>query len=162
MRATFGGTTDYAGSTSTILAALNVAQADTATSVHVAPSSQPFTAGGAGTFDLTAEVTNTDATDMVAEGSVTFTIEDASNHVIDVVPNVPVTHGQALFSYSLPAGTPVASYTVEAAYSGSSNYGASVSAISASLSVGPASTSTSIRVVPTSQPFAASAPARST
>ena len=151
MEASYSGTSSYADS-SAMAVSLTVTPASTATSVSVTPGSQPFAATGAGTFDLTADVTSIDS---IGEGTVTFTIKDGSNHVIDTVSNVTVSGGQAeCANYSLPANTPAGSYTVEASYSGTSNYAASSSATSASLNVGPADTSTSANVTPDSQFFA--------
>ena len=157
VQATYSGTSNYVASTAVTSAPLTVDQASTATSVGVGPSLQSFAAAGAGPFDLTANVMNTDATDVVAEGDVTFTILDGSNHVIDTVSNVAVSNGQAVATnYSLPAGTPVGSYSVEASYSGSANYVASDSTMPASFSVVPANTATTVSVMPEAQTFAGS------
>ena len=119
------------------LATLPVHTANTATNVSVTPGLGVFRTAGTGTFELTADVTNTDdGSDAIGEGTVTLTILDALSHVVDTVSNVAVIAGQADYSsYSLPAGTPVGSYTVAAEYSGSSNYASSVSAAAASLDV---------------------------
>ena len=126
--------------------------------MSVSPSSKAYATLGAGVFQLTADVTNTDATDVVGEGTVTFTITDALAHVIDTVSNVPVVGGQAVHTYVLPAGTPVGGYTVAASYSGTADYAASSVDTSAPLNVTPATTATSVDATPSTQPFAAAGP----
>jgi trimeric autotransporter adhesin len=73
---------------------------------------------------LTATVTSSAGT--VNEGSVTFTLVDNNGNTIGTGATSAVTNGSASVNYSLPAGTAVGSYTIEAAYNDSaSNFSSS-------------------------------------
>ena len=63
-----------------------------------------------------------------------------------------MSHGQAVYTITLPPGTAVGSYTVEASFSGSSNYEAAP-VRQEHRHVVQANTATSVNVVPASQLF---------
>jgi Big-like domain-containing protein len=66
------------------------------------------------------------AASAVNEGTVTFQVVDAASNLIGTAAtSATVTNGSASAIYALPAGLPAAGYTIQAAYSGGSNFDAS-------------------------------------
>ena len=63
--------------------------------------------------------------DTVNEGTATFQVMDGVNPVGTAVPSAPVSAGNASVSYALPAATGAKTYTIQAAYSGGTNFLAS-------------------------------------
>jgi hypothetical protein len=115
----------------TTLAAANV----TAT---FSASSQPVT--------LSATVTSTAGT--LNAGTVTFTVQGTQ------VTSGTVSNGAATAVYTLPAGTPDASYPISAAYNGSANFSGSTGI--SSLTVNPGTATTTITAVNATATFSAS------
>ncbi|REK07344.1 MAG: IPTL-CTERM sorting domain-containing protein [Acidobacteria bacterium] len=75
--------------------------------------------------DVTLTATVSDSV-TVDEGTVTFQVLDGATPVGTAVTSAPLTTGSAAVSYQLPGATPPGPYTIEASYSGSANFGASV------------------------------------
>jgi hypothetical protein len=94
---------------------------------------------GAGSVTLTATVAATGAT--VTGGVVIFAVKDLGNVTVGTPVGVGVSNGVASASYPLPAGLPLGTYRIEAAYSGSANFHASSNA--ATLTIARAATTTS-------------------
>ena len=104
------------------------------TTTAVSPVTATFSIGDQ-TFTLNATVTSGST---VNEGTVTFTLMDGSLTVIgSAVTSETVADGIASASYILPGITPAGVYTIEAAYSGGSNFQPSTG--TGTLSVGKAS-----------------------
>jgi hypothetical protein len=90
---------------------------------------------------LSAVVTS--AVGTVNEGSVTFTILSGGNPIGSAV-SASVSSGSATASYSLPAGTSGGTYTIQAVYNGTADYGSSSEA-SQSLTINPAASQTALQ-----------------
>jgi hypothetical protein len=100
---------------SVVNSSLTVASAPVTTtaasqSVFYNAASQPFT--------LTATVTDpADSSDLVNEGTVTFTIEDSGGHVVGIPVSAPVQNLKAFASYIVPPGlVPGAYYNIVVSY----------------------------------------------
>ena len=115
IEASYGGTPDFAG-TSDSGHTLTVTVAATATAA--ANASTPFS-GAEQAVPLSATVTSPAGT--VGVGTETFTILNGMTPVGTPV-TVPVTAGAASATYELPAGTPAATYTIQAAYNGTPDF----------------------------------------
>jgi hypothetical protein len=85
----------------------------------LAPSlNNPAFSQSAQTIQINLNVNGSTGDRVNAEGSLTFTIEDASNKVIGTpVSGISIGNGMASAMYTLPAGTPVGNYTVFVTYS---------------------------------------------
>jgi len=68
---------------------------------------------------LTATVT---ATSTVNQGTVTFQVLDGATHVGAAVTSANLATGSATATYLLPAGTVAKAYTIQATYSGGTNF----------------------------------------
>ena len=115
IQAVYSGTTNFSTSTD-ITHSLTVSAAASATAS--ASASATFN-GGAQNVPLSATVTS--AAGTVNEGTETFTILSGTT-VIGSPVTVNVSAGAAAATYVLPAGTPAASYTIEAVYNGTTNF----------------------------------------
>ena len=81
------------------------------------------------TFDTAVQTvvlsaTVTSATGPVNEGTETFTILSGGNPIGSAV-SATVSSGSVTASYTLPGGTAVGTYTIEAVYNGTADYGTS-------------------------------------
>ncbi len=94
--------------------AATISTAATSTSTPFSTASQ--------TIPLGATVTSSAGT--VNEGTETFTILNGTM-VIGSAVTVDVVNGTASASYVLPAGTPTGTYTIQAVYNGTTNFGVS-------------------------------------
>ena len=93
-------------------------------------STSTATASAATTFSVSEQTvalsaTVTSAIGIVNEGQETFTIL-SGNTVIGTAVSVNVTAGAANASYVLPAGTTTGTYTIQAVYDGTADYGSSM------------------------------------
>lgn len=70
-------------------------------------------------------LTATIAGPSVNQGTVTFQVMDGANNVGSAVTSATVSNGVASVIYALPSGTVPKSYTIQAAYSGGTNFQAS-------------------------------------
>jgi hypothetical protein len=86
---------------------------DSSTKLSAANAS---TAYGAQSQNLTLSASVTSTAGSVNEGAILFTVLQGSA-VVGTAVSGPVTNGGASASYSLPGGTPVGSYTINAVYS---------------------------------------------
>jgi hypothetical protein len=96
------------------------------------------------TVSVSATVTSTAGT--VNEGQVTFALFNSQNNPVGTVTPVgSVFNGDAVTGYTLPAGTPLGTYSVEATYTDptGTKYAASTSSVIGTVVVGAAATSTS-------------------
>jgi hypothetical protein len=84
------------------------------TTVTVSPVNTTFSSTS-NQITLTAQVTDGDPT--VDEGAITFTVTSGTGTVIGTVANVAVVNGVATTPFTIPANTPVGSYTISASYS---------------------------------------------
>ena len=107
----------------------------TATTTSAASASANYSPG-AQSVALSATVTNTATT--VDAGTVTFTLLAGSTPVGSPVISGTVTNGAASASYTLPGGTTVGSYTIQAVYSGVSGSFLTSSDSSQTLTIGQA------------------------
>src|SRR5262249_20681099 len=123
-----------------------------ATSVTAAPAAATFSAGDQ-TVPLSASVKS--AAGTVDAGSVTFTILNGQTVVGKAVSST-VRSGNALATFTIPGGTPAGTYTIQAAYSGTSNFAISANS-GASLAIAPAASATTTTVSAGSIPFRESA-----
>jgi probable HAF family extracellular repeat protein/YVTN family beta-propeller protein len=96
---------------------------------------------GAQQVTLTANVASSGGA-IVDEGTVTFRVRQGSTDIGSPATSPALTNGVAAASYSLPAGTPVGSYTIEATYNDGAKFTASSG--NATLTVQKAATSTAI------------------
>ena len=100
---------------------------DKAHTLTVDPATtQPAAEDATTTFSTSAQVvpltaTVTSPAGTVNEGTETFTILSGTT-VIGSPVTVNVTAGAASASYALPAGTPAGTYTIQAVYSGTTNF----------------------------------------
>ncbi len=108
------------------------------TTTTAASASVPYAVGSQSVY-LNASVTSSGV--AVKEGTETFTLQ-SGNTVIGSPVTVNVSNGAAPATYTLPAGTPAGTYTIQAVYNGTSNFAGS-SDTSHSLTVKPAFTTTS-------------------
>ena len=93
-----------------------------ATTTAVDPKSAAFNIAGQN-VTITAKVT---AASAVNEGTVTFQVVDsATNPIGTAATSATLTNGNASAIYALPAGLGAADYTIQASYSGGSNFLAS-------------------------------------
>jgi hypothetical protein len=69
---------------------------------------------------LTATVTS--AASTVNQGSVTFQVKDGATNIGTPETSAPLTAGSASVNYDLPAGTAAKTYTIQATYSGGTNF----------------------------------------
>src|SRR6185437_5925966 len=101
---------NYQNSTGT--GTLTIVSAATTTSVsNVTASFSP----AAQNVTLSASVTSSDL-QPVNEGTVTFSVFDANGNLIGTPVTASVLNGQASATYTLPAGTPAGTYTIQAVY----------------------------------------------
>jgi hypothetical protein len=114
IRDTYNGTNNFAGDTDTSHDLL-VSAAASATAT--ANASATFSGSGQ-SVDLSATVTSPAGT--VNEGTETFTILNGTT-VIGTPVTVSVSAGAAAAAYALPGGTAGGTYTIRAAYNGTSN-----------------------------------------
>lgn len=140
-------------------ASLTVA-APIATTLHASSSSATYSPA-AQSIPVSATVSPAGAN----AGTVTFTVKDGSNNTVGS-PTTPatVTSGSASASYTLPGGTPAATYGINADYTGGDGFAPSSG--TASLVVGKAdqatvTVSTSLSTVPYNGQFQATAVAGS-
>ena len=118
IQAVYNGTANFAGSTDNA----HLLTISAAGSTTVASNASALFSASAQKVTLTATVTSSGGT--VNEGTETFTLLSGST-VVGTAVTVNVAAGAALASYSLPAGTNGGSYTIQASYNGTANYGAS-------------------------------------
>jgi hypothetical protein len=97
-----------------------------------------------GSQNVTLNVSVVSGAGTVNEGTETFTILQAGTAIGSPV-TVNVSNGAAGATYTLPAGTSVGAYQVQAKYNGTANFGVSTD-ISHTLTVGAATTSTSAAI----------------
>ena len=108
-------------------------------------STNTAAASAATTFSVSAQTvalsaTVTSSIGIVSEGQETFTIL-SGNTVIGTPVSVNVTAGAASASYVLPGGTTAGTYTIQAVYDGTADYGSSMDS-SQTLTVNVATTAT--------------------
>ncbi len=120
IRATYSGGTNFEPSSGAGTLTVNPGPpAPAATTTTVNPQSATFSAA-AQNVTLTATVS---ANSTVNEGTVTFQLVDSTaNPVGTAVSSATLSNGTASVIYPLPAGLTAASYTIEAAYSGGTNF----------------------------------------
>ena len=94
---------------------------------------------GASSVPLSATVTSSAGT--VNEGTVTFTVLNGVTPVGNATTSGTVTGGSAGVNYTLPAGTPIGTYTIQAAFNGSTDFVASSDSVH-SLSITSGTTTT--------------------
>jgi len=126
-----GGTGFAASSDTTNTHTLKVNQASTTTT----PSNEstPFSSSSQ-QVTLSTAVTSPGGT--VSGGTVTFTVVNAGNTVVGTATiSGTVSSSPVTVNYTLPAGTPAGSYSIQAAYSGSTNFATSSSNPDATLTV---------------------------
>ncbi len=115
IQAVYNGTADFLAFTdATHVLTINAA----ATTTAAANASAAYNAA-AQTVALSATVTSTAGT--VNKGTETFTILNGTT-VIGTAVTVNVVNGAAGASYTLPAGTAIGSYTIQAVYNGDANF----------------------------------------
>jgi autotransporter-associated beta strand protein len=131
IRAAYSGTADLAASTDTSHS-LTVNPAVTTT--VAAPATASFSSSGQ-SVNLSATVTG--AAGVMNAGTETFTILSGTT-VIGTPVTVNVAAGAASANYALPAGTAGGTYTIRAAYSGTTDFTASTDATH-TLTISPAS-----------------------
>ena len=112
---------------------LTISEAATTTAATGATTTY---SGASQSVSLSAGVTS--AAGTVNEGSVTFTIESGGNPIGSAV-SAPVSSGSATASYALPGGTSGGTYTIQAVYNGTADYGSSTDT-SQSLTINAAAT----------------------
>jgi CSLREA domain-containing protein len=71
--------------------------------------------------NVTLAATVTSGAGTVNEGTVTFTLLNGATPVGTATTSSTVSNGSASVSYTVPAGTPVGTYTIKAVYNGDSN-----------------------------------------
>ena len=118
IRATYNGTDNFLSFTDT---SHSLIVGSVASATAAANASVIFN-GAIQDVPLTATVTS--AAGVVDEGTETFTILFGST-AIGVPVTVNVSAGAASVLYALPAGTPAATYTIQAVYNGTPNFGGS-------------------------------------
>ncbi len=119
IQAVYSGSSSFAGSSDNTHT-LTMAQAPTTTSASNATtnySSSPQS------VSLSATVTSTVGT--VNAGTVTFTVLNSGVPVGTATTSGTVSGGNASVSYTLPAGAAVGTYTIQAAYNGSTDFSTS-------------------------------------
>ncbi len=134
IQAVYNGTANFSASTDTSHS-LTVGSVGTTTAAGNA--STTYTVGSQA-VSLSATISSSGGT--VNEGTETFTIQSGSTAIGSPV-TVNVSGGAASASYTLPAATVAATYTIEAVYNGTANFVGSTDS-SHSLTVGAASTAT--------------------
>jgi hypothetical protein len=107
-------------------ATLTITPATTTTAV-----SSALVAASAAAESVILQATIASASAMVSSGTVTFTVLQALTPLGSPVTSATITDGIAKATYTLPAGTPAGSYTVQAAYSGGGGFLASPPATNA-------------------------------
>jgi hypothetical protein len=105
------------GDNSASPATLTVGQVPTVTSV-----SNSLIAGGAAAGAVTLHATVSSGAGVVNGGTVTFTLLQGNATVGTPVTSAAVSGGAASVSYTIPAGTPVGLYTIQASYGGGTNF----------------------------------------
>ena len=125
IQAVYNATPSYLTSTDASLPAIFVSTSATTSAVAAPVGSFTFTKLASQTVSLTANVTSAGGT--VSEGTAIFTILVGNQVVGSPVP-VTVSGGQANATYTIPAGTPGSTYTVQVKYCGTANYGGSLDA----------------------------------
>ncbi len=132
IQAVFSGTSTLSGSSDSSHT-LTISEAATTTA---ATSATTTYSGASQSVSLSAGVTS--AAGTVNEGSVTFTILSGGNPIGSAV-SATVSSGSATASYALPAGTSGGTYTIQAVYNGTADYGSSTDT-SQSLTINAAAT----------------------
>lgn len=125
IQAAYSGGTNFDPSSGSGTLTVNAAPPPTqsATATNVGSNAVIFSSG-IQHVTLTAAVSV--AGGIVNEGTVTFQVVDAATNPIGTaVPSATLTNGNASVSYELPAGTGANPYTVQATYSGGTNFAAS-------------------------------------
>jgi hypothetical protein len=119
IEASFDGTSSFAASSpsdSTLtVSAATTATADSSVSIPYNSAAQPVS--------LNATVTSPGG--IVSDGTVTFTVLSGTTPV-GLAVTVSVASGTASASYSLPGGTAIGSYIIQAVYNGTAEFGGSV------------------------------------
>ncbi len=134
IQAVYNGTSTYTSSTDSSHS-LTIGTGGTTTAAANASTTY---AVGSQSVSLSATVSSSSGT--VNEGTETFTILSGSTTIGSPVTG-NVASGAASASYTLPAGTAVATYTIEAVYNGTANFVGSTDT-SHSLTIGAATTAT--------------------
>lgn len=116
IEASYSGGSNFAASSGT--GALTVNKAPTTVAVDDQNTSFSVAVQN---VTLSATVTGS----VVNQGTVTFQVKAGTTNVGSAVTSAPLTAGTASVSYVLPASTSPGDYTIEATYSGSSNFEAS-------------------------------------
>jgi hypothetical protein len=83
------------------------------------------TAYSASSQAVTLSATITSGSGTVSGGTVTFTVLNGSTQVGTAVTSGAVSSGSASVSYTLPGGTAIGTYEIEAVYSGDANFNSS-------------------------------------
>jgi hypothetical protein len=148
IRADYAGTADLTPSTDATHS-LTVAQVGTTTAAADATAAL---SDGAQTVALTAVVTS--AAGFVSVGAATFTVRSGAA-VVGTPVTVNVVGGSAAAGYALPAGTPTGTYTIQVAYSGTANLGASTDTAH-TLTVNLTTMPTTVMAASASTPFSTS------
>ena len=132
IQAVFSGTSTLSGSSDS---SHTLTISDAATTTAATSATTTFSASNQ-TVSLSASVTS--AAGIVNEGTETFTI--LSGRQPSVRPPLPTSpSGAVTASYTLPGGTPGGTYTIQAVYNGTADYGSSTDT-SQSLTINAAAT----------------------
>jgi hypothetical protein len=115
IQATYNGTPNFPGATDSTHH-LTVSPANTTTA---ASNASATFSSSAQTVALNATVAS--AAGTVNEGTETFSVMNGSTFIGSAV-TVNVVAGSAIANYSLPAGTPGGTYTIQAVYNGTGNF----------------------------------------
>ncbi|MBI3970524.1 MAG: pilus assembly protein [Chloroflexi bacterium] len=138
LQADYSGGTNFNSSSGT--ATLTVTKANTTTTP--ADKTATLAASGPTSVTLTATVTaDSPSTATVTQGTVMFTVKSGTTTIGSPVTGT-VTDGAVSVTYSLPAGTAAGTYTIEADYSGGTNF--NTSSDTATLTVDRRTTSLSV------------------
>src|SRR5262249_38679603 len=115
------GTGDFLASTDASPNTLTVNKAPSTTTASNATAN--FNASNQ---NVTPSATVTSPNGAINAGTVTFTVFDGSNvQVGSPVTSGTVTNGNASASFTLPGGSPIGTYTIQADFSGNTNFLAS-------------------------------------
>jgi hypothetical protein len=151
IQATYSGGANFLTSSgSGTLTVSQLPPANQVVTVTIASNSTATFSSASQNVTLTAAVSAPGAT--VNEGTVTFQVMDGLTNIGTAVPSAALTTGLASVSYALPAGLPVKDYTIQADYSGGTNFSPSSGAATLSITKAP-STTTFTSTAPASLPF---------
>ncbi len=119
------------------------------TGVAASPASTTFNSTSSQQIQLTATVTTSPTSQVIDQGTVTFTVYYGTEQIGSATTPEQVSNGSATATYTLPADEPVGDYTIDAYYSGYYSSSSNVSYLPATdtseyLTVTGAATSTSV------------------